>query len=137
MSFTNKEHLKNILRESKTIAVVGCSSNPEKYAYKIPKYLQEHGYRIIPVNPFAKEILGEKTYKTVSEIKDPVDIVNVFRPSEETLQVVKQAIKIKPKVVWMQLGIKNEEAAKLAETNGMRVVMDTCIMVKHKQLIER
>lgn len=130
----DKEIIK-ILKESKTIAVVGCSRDPEKDAHKVPKYLKEQGYRIIPVNPFANEILGEKVYKTLSEIKEPVDVVDIFRPSDEVLGVVKEAIKLKPKVIWMQLGIRNEEAAKLAEQNGIKVVMNSCMMIEHKRLI--
>ncbi len=131
----NKELIK-ILRESKTIAIVGCSRDPEKDAHKVPKYLKEHGYKIIPVNPLADEILGEKVYKTISDIKEHIDIIDVFRPSEECLQVVREAIKLKPKVVWMQLGIENTEAAKLAEKSGIKVVMDKCIMIEYKRLIK-
>jgi len=128
--------IREILQKFKTIAVVGCSRDPEKEAHKVPKYLKEHGYKIIPVNPSAEEILGEKVYKTLSEIKEPIDIVDVFRPSEECLDVAKEAVKINPKVIWMQLGIKNEEAAKLAEKNGIKVIMDRCIMIEHKRLIK-
>ncbi|MEW6456274.1 MAG: CoA-binding protein [Acidobacteriota bacterium] len=128
--------IKEILQKSKTIAIVGCSRDPEKDAHKVPKYLKEHGYKIIPINPSADEILGERVYKTLSEIKEPIDIVDIFRPSEECLGVVKEAIKIKPKVIWMQLGIKNEEAAKLAEKKGIEIVMDKCIMIEHKHLIK-
>jgi predicted CoA-binding protein len=132
---TDKE-LKEILRSSKTIAVVGCSRDPEKDAYKVPKYLKEKGYKIIPVNPFAEEILGEKVYKNLSEIKEEVDIVDIFRPSEECLGIVKEAIKLKPKVIWMQLGIENKEAEKLAKENKIKVVMNKCIMREHQRLFE-
>src|SRR3989344_8011868 len=111
----NEEDILKILKESKTIAVVGCSSNPEKAANRIPKYMQEHGYKIIPVNPNSENILNEKTCKSLSEIKENVDIVDIFRPGEECLEVVKEAVKLKPKAIWMQLGIINEEAKKLAE----------------------
>ena len=129
------DELIRILKESKIIAVVGCSRDPEKEAHRIPKYLKEHGYRIIPVNPFADKILGERVYKRLSDIKEPVDVIDVFRPSEECLDVVKEAIKIKPKVIWMQLGIKNKEAAELAKENGIKVVMDRCMMVEHRRMI--
>jgi len=129
------DELIRILKESKIIAVVGCSRDPEKEAHRIPKYLKEHGYRIIPVNPFADKILGERVYKRLSDIKEPVDVIDVFRPSEECLDVVKEAIKIKPKVIWMQLGIKNKEAAELAKKNGIKVVMDRCMMVDHRRMI--
>ena len=127
--------IKKILESCKTIAVVGCSSNPEKAANRIPKYMKEHGYKIIPVNPNSENILNEKTYKSLSEIKENVDIVNIFRPSEECLEVVREAIRLKPKVIWMQLVIINEEAKKLAEKNGIKAVMDKCLMVEHKRLI--
>jgi len=129
------EELMKVLKESKTIAVVGCSRDPEKEAHRIPKYLKEHGYRIIPVNPFADKILGERVYKRLSDIKEPVDVIDVFRPSEECLDVVKDAIKIRPKAIWMQLGIKNKEAAELAKENGIKVVMDRCMMVEHRRMI--
>ena len=127
--------IRKILENCRAIAVVGCSSNPEKPANKIPKYMKEHGYKIIPVNPNSENILNEKTYKSISEIKENIDIVDIFRPSEECLNVVREAIKIKPKVVWMQLGIINEEAKRLAEKNGVKVIMDKCIMVEHKSLL--
>lgn len=131
------EELTRILREAKTIAVVGCSRDPQKDAHRVPKYLKENGYKIIPVNPFADEILGEKAYKKLTEIKEPVDIVDVFRPSVECLQVVREALNVKPKVIWMQLGIRSEEAAKLAESNGIKVIMNTCMMAEHRRLIKK
>lgn len=124
----------NILRESKTIAVVGCSRDENKAAHKIPKYLKEQGYKVIPVNPSANEILGERTFKVLSDIDVPVDILNIFRPSEECFDITKEAIKIKPKVIWMQLGIKNDEAKRLAEKHNIKVIMDKCIMIEHKSL---
>jgi len=127
--------IKKILETSKTIAVVGCSSNPEKTANQIPRYMKEHGYKVIPVNPNSENILNEKTYKSISEVKEKVDIVDIFRPSVECLEIVKEAIKIKPKVIWMQLGIINEEAKKLAEQHGIKVVMDKCLMVEHKKCL--
>ncbi|HLC60653.1 MAG TPA: CoA-binding protein [Candidatus Nanoarchaeia archaeon] len=130
----NEAEVKKILETSKTIAVVGCSSNPEKPAHRIPRYMQEHGYKIIPVNPNSENILNEKSYKSISELNKNIDIVDIFRPSEECLNVVNKAIKIKPKVIWMQIGIINEEAKKLAERHGIKVVMDKCLMVEHKKL---
>ncbi len=97
--------------------------------------MKGNGYKIIPVSPNSENILNEKTYKSLSEIKENVGIVDIFRPSDECLNVVKEAIKIKPKVIWMQLGIINEEAKKLAEKNGIKVVMDKCIMIEHKRLV--
>src|SRR3989344_951052 len=130
----NEAEVKKILETSKTIEVVGCSSNPEKPAHRIPRYMQEHGYKIIPVNPNSENILNEKSYKSISELNKNIDIVDIFRPSEECLNVVNKAIKIKPKVIWMQIGIINEEAKKLAERHGIKVVMDKCLMVEHKKL---
>jgi predicted CoA-binding protein len=130
------KELKEILRSSKTIAVVGCSRDPEKEAHKVPKYLKEKGYKIIPVNPFAEEILGEKAYKNLSEIKEKVDIVDIFRPSDECLEIVKEAVKLKPKVIWMQLGIENREAEKLAKENKIKVVMNKCIMREYQRFFE-
>jgi len=135
MVVTEPEELKGILKSAKVVAVVGCSRDPEKDAHSVPAFLQQRGYRIIPVNPFADEILEEKAYKLISDVKEKVDIVEVFRPSEDVLEVVKEAIKIKPKVIWMQLGIINEEAAKLAEKNGIKVVMDHCMRIECKKLL--
>ncbi len=135
MIVNGDDELRKILGETRNIAVVGCSRDPAKAAHQVPKYLKKHGYRIIPVNPYADEILGEKVYKSLSEIDQPVDLVEVFRPSHEVLEVVKEAIILKPKVVWMQLGIENEKAAELAEMNGIKVVMDRCMRVEHKRLI--
>ena len=131
------EKLKRILKDNKTIAVVGCSRDPKKAAHTVPKYMKEHGYKIIPVNPFADKILEEKVNKSLSEINEPVDIVNIFRPSEQCLEVVKEAVNLKPKVIWMQLGIKNEEAAQLAEKQGIETIMDKCILLEHKNLIKK
>jgi predicted CoA-binding protein len=131
------EKLKGILEENNTIAVVGCSRDPKKAAHTVPKYMKEQGYKIIPINPFANQILEEKVHKSLSEINEPVDIVNIFRPSEQCLEVVKEAVKLKPKVIWMQLGIKNEEAAQLAEKNGIEVIMDKCFFIEHKNLIKK
>ena len=131
------EKLKRILEENNIIAVVGCSRDPKKAAHTVPKYMKEQGYKIIPVNPFADQILEEKVYKSLSEINEPVDIVNIFRPSEQCLEVVKEAVNLKPKVIWMQLGIKNEEAAQIAEKNGIEVIMDKCFFIEHKNLIKK
>ncbi|MCW3976079.1 MAG: CoA-binding protein [Candidatus Bathyarchaeota archaeon] len=127
--------LKELLIKSKTIAIVGCSRDPKKAAHSVPKYLNEQGYEIIPVNPFADEILGIKVRKSLSEIEKPIDIVNIFRPSDECLQVVKESIELRPRAIWMQLGIENEEAAKLAENHGICVVENKCIYIEHKRLI--
>ena len=129
------KEMKEILLSVKTIASVGLSSSDEKESYWIVSYLKEQGYRIIPVNPKATEILGEKVYASLSDIPDRVDVVQVFRKSEDVLPVVDEAIKIGAKVVWMQEGIVNEEAAKKAREAGLQVVMDACMRAAHRRLI--
>ena len=124
-----------ILRDSRTIAVVGCSRDHAKAAHTVPKYLQEHGYRIIPVNPIAEEILGERAYSCLSDIKVPIDIVDIFRPSSETYGIVAEAVKLKPKLIWLQLGILDESARKLSESNGIHYVEDRCIKLEHQRLL--
>jgi len=123
---------KEILEKYKTIAVVGCSANPSKAAHTVPKYLQEHGYKIIPINPTVDEILGVRAYKSLADVKEPIDVVNIFRPGEEALEVVKQSIG-RTRVVWMQEGIINEEAAELGRKNGLIVVMDRCMRKEHQR----
>jgi hypothetical protein len=115
----------------KVIAVVGLSKNPGKPSHYVPRYMQEHGYRVIPVNPTADEILGEKCYHSIDEVQEKIDVVNIFRPSQEVLPIVEKAIRKKVKAVWMQEGIVNKEAAELAEQNGVLVVMDRCMMKEH------
>ena len=120
-----------ILRKYKTIAVVGLSNNPSRASYSVSEYMQRQGYRIIPVNPGHAELLGEKSYRTLEEIPEPVEIVNIFRRSEMILPIVDSAIAIGAKVVWMQEGIENPEAAAKAEAAGLEVVMNTCILKAH------
>lgn len=120
----------------KNVAVVGMSKNPEKDAHKIPKYLMNSGYNVIPVNPTADEILGKKCYKNLLEIPGSVDIVDVFRPSEDVPPIVKDAIAKGVKVVWMQLGISNEEATKEASEKGIMVVYNRCVMKEHRRLFD-
>jgi len=129
------KEMKEILLSIKTIASVGLSSNQEKESYWIVSYLKEQGYRIIPVNPTASEILGEKVYPNLSAIPDKVDVVQVFRKSEDVPPVVDEAIKIGAKVVWMQEGIINEEAAQKAREAGLQVVMNACMRATHRRLI--
>ena len=131
----NDQMMKEILLSAKTIASVGLSSSDEKESYWIVSYLKEQGYRIIPVNQKAAEIFGEKVYPDLSSIPDKVDVVQVFRKSEDVPPVVEEAIKIGAKVVWMQAGIVNEEAAQKARAAGLLVVMDACMRVTHRRLI--
>jgi len=133
----------DILKKYKTIAVVGLSKDSEKDSHKVSAYLKQHGYHIIPVNPFADEVLGEKSYKSLLdiplEIQKTIDIVNIFRKAQDVPPIVEQAIQLKGKVgrsfvVWMQLGIVNEQAAEAARRAGLIVVMDKCLMVEHHRL---
>jgi predicted CoA-binding protein len=133
---TDQERAK-LLKEAKSIAVVGLSNNPERTSYMIAEALQQAGYRIYPVNPMLTEpVLGEKPYASLTEIKDPIDIVDVFRRSETVYPIAEDAVKIKAKTLWMQLGVENEEAAKFASENGMIVVMNRCIKVDHALLVK-
>jgi len=135
----SREEIESVLESYRTVAVVGLSRNPDKASYRVARYLQSVGYRIIPVNPFADEILGEKCYKSLLEVPDTIDIVDIFRPSEDVPAIVDEAITIKnrvgsPNVIWMQLGIVNEEAAKRAREAGFTVVVDRCMMIEHRRL---
>ena len=118
----------------KNIAIVGMSKNPDKAAHYVPKYLYEQGYNIIPVNPTATEILGKKCYPSLLDIPDEIDIVDVFRPSDQVLQVVEEAVKIKPKVVWLQEGIHNPKAERIAQKSGIDVVFNRCMLAEHQRL---
>ncbi len=136
--------IRDILEKSKTIAVVGLSKELGKDSHYVSAYLQQHGYHIIPVNPFATKVLGEKSYNSLldipMEIQKTIDIVDVFRRSEDVPPIVEQAIQLKakfskPLVVWMQVGIINEQAAEAARSAGLIVVMNKCLMVEHRRLI--
>lgn len=126
--------LRQILKENQTIAVVGLSANEMRPSYFAAKYLQDHGYRIIPVNPNYTEILGEKCYPDLASIPEPVDIVDLFQRTELAMGYVEQSIEIKAKVVWMQLGVVNEAAAEKAEAAGLEVVMDRCMKIEYARL---
>jgi predicted CoA-binding protein len=127
--------MKDILVSAKTIASVGLSSNQHKESYGIVSYLKDQGYRIVPVNPTADEILGEKSYPDLESVPEPIDVVQVFRKPEDVPPVVDSAIRAGAKVVWMQEGIVNEEAAQKARDAGLQVVMDACMRVTHRRLI--
>ncbi len=131
------EELRSILAASRTIAVVGLSDKPERAGHSVPAYLQKRGYRIIPVNPNLTEALGEKAYASLLDVPVPVDVVDIFRRAQAVPPVVEDAIAIRAKVVWMQLGIANEEAAARAEAAGLTVVMDTCMSDVHALLRSR
>ena len=125
---------KKILAESKTIAVVGLSPKEDRPSYRVADYLKSKGYRIIPVNPNAQEILGEKSYPDLASIPGDIDVVDIFRKSEDVPPVVDEAIKTGAKAVWMQEGIVNEPAAQKARSAGLLVVMDRCMLKEHKKL---
>lgn len=127
--------LRRVLSESKTIAVVGLSPRPERDSYRVAGYLLDHGYEVLPVHPRATEILGRKVYRDLASIESPVDIVNVFRRSDQVLPVVLAALRLRPRLIWLQLGIVNQEAARVAEENGIPFVQDRCIMLEHKRLL--
>jgi uncharacterized protein len=114
----------DILKKAKTIAVVGLSPNPERISHTVSKYLQRHGYRIIPINPMAEEVLGERSYPDLLSVPEPVDIVDVFRRPVEVMPVTEEAITIGAPVIWFQDGVINEEAASKAREAGLTVVMD-------------
>ncbi|WP_302081273.1 CoA-binding protein [Salinibaculum rarum] len=135
MPLETDDELREILALD-TIAVVGCSTTPGKAAHDIPQYLLDHGYDVIPVNPFADEILGREAYDSLADVPDDIDIVDVFRPSEEAPDIVDAVLERDDAgVVWFQLGIRNDEAAARAEDAGKRVVQDKCIKVEHQRLV--
>lgn len=123
-----------ILESSRKIAIVGLSANTERPSYRVAGYLKDNGYTIIPVNPGEKEILGEKCYPDLRSIPEKVDVVDIFRRSEEVSPVVLGAIKIGASAVWMQEGVINEEAANQAREAGLKVVMDKCMLKEHQKL---
>jgi len=131
------EVIKDILRSARTVAVVGLSPNPDRPSHDVASYLQKHGYRIIPVNPTAPEVLGEKSYASLDEIPADIsiDVVDVFRRPEDVVPVAEAAIRRGAKVLWLQEGVVNERAAELAAQAGLRVVMDRCMLKEHHRLM--
>ncbi len=132
-TYSQQHEISHILAETKTIAVVGLSSRPTRAGHYVPAYLQETGYRIIPVNPYLDEALGEKAYPDLASVPEPVDLVLIFQRSENVPPFVDQAVEIGAKAVWMQLGIANEEAARKAGAAGLRVVQNACMLVEHRR----
>jgi predicted CoA-binding protein len=127
----DSDKLRRILKASRTIAVVGLSAQWHRPSYFAAKYMQEHGYRVIPVNPTYPEILGEKSYKRLADIPEPVDVVDCFRKSSEISALADEAIAIGAKVLWMQLGVENAEARRKAEAAGLEVVENRCVKIEH------
>lgn len=134
MIISDDEGIREILETVRTVAVVGCSPNPGPKNY-VPAYMQGEGYRIIPVNPRYDEVLGEKCYATLQDIPEKIDMVDCFRPSGDILPIAKAAVAIGAKVLWMQAGIINEEAARLASAAGLKVVMDRCPCAEIPRLV--
>jgi predicted CoA-binding protein len=136
MSYTEPDipTLRRILKENRVIAVVGISANWYRPSYFAAKYLQEHGYRVIPVNPSYREVLGERCYPSLRDIPQEVDVVDCFRKSEEIPALADDAIAIGAKVLWMQIGVINAAAAEKAETAGLDVVMNRCMKIEHARL---
>jgi len=119
----------------KKVAVIGMSKNSSKAAHYVPKYLSENGYDITPINPTAEQILEKKCYSSISEIDEQIDIVDIFRPSDDVLPFVQEAIKKKPKVIWLQEGIHNLEAEDLARKDGIKVIFNRCMLAEHQRLL--
>lgn len=130
-----EDQLLDLYRTTRTIAVVGASSDPLKQSNRIPRYLQSQGYRIVPVNPAGGEILGEPAVASLGDVDTPVDVVEVFRPPEEAPAIARDAIAAGAGVLWLQLGIVSEEAAAIARDAGLTVVMDACMGAIHKKLV--
>jgi uncharacterized protein len=126
--------LRRILRESRVLAVVGLSADWFRPSYFAAKYMQEHGYRVIPVNPRYESILGEKCYKSLRDIPEKVDLVDVFRKTQDVMPITEDAIAIRAKVLWQQLGVKNDEAAARARAAGLEAVRDRCVKSEHGRL---
>jgi|UniRef100_A0A7V6A4J0 predicted CoA-binding protein len=129
------EEIKAILRDYRVVAVVGLSPKPERASHQVARYLKDHGYRIVPVNPGQKEILGEKCYRSLADIPFAVDVVDIFRNVEAIPAIVDEAIAIGAKVVWMQLGLVEPASARKAKEAGLKVVMDRCMKIEHDRYV--
>jgi hypothetical protein len=126
--------LRALLEGSRTIAVVGLSSKPWRASHRVASYLQAAGYRIVPVNPKETEVLGEQAYPSLTDVREPVDVVDVFRRAENTPEIARQAVQVGARALWLQTGIVNEEAGRIAEEGGLSVIMGLCMMVEHERL---
>jgi uncharacterized protein len=127
--------IKDLLQTVRTIAMVGLSRDEEKPSNVVARYLKSEGFRVIPVNPREERILGEKSYKSLTDIPDEIDVVDVFMRAEQVQPIVEEAVGLKPKAIWLQLGIKSDEAQSLADKNGIMFVMDKCIKQEHSRLL--
>ncbi len=128
--------IRRLLQSIKVIAMVGLSPNEEKPSNAVAKYLKNAGYRVLPVNPQYDEILGEKCYHTLTEIPEKIDVVDIFMRADKVVPVVEEAVRLKPRCIWLQLGIVNEEARRIAESHGIMFVMDACMKQKYERLVE-
>jgi uncharacterized protein len=126
--------LRDLITSARTIAVVGLSPKEHRDSFRVAKYLQDQGYRIIPVNPNAREVLGEQAYQRLTDVPDPIDIVDVLRRPDAVDEVARDAVEVGARAIWMQIGVVNEEAAETASSAGLDVVMDRCLMVDHGRL---
>lgn len=133
----SREEIKKILEQSTTIAVVGLSDDPSKTSHMVSEAMQQKGYKIIPVNPNASAILGETSYASLKDVPVPIDIVNVFRRPEHTPPIAEEAVAVGAKILWLQLGISNEAAAKIASEGGLQIIMDRCIKVEDSILLPK
>lgn len=129
------EKISRMLKDSVRIAVVGMSRDISKAAGQVPRYLMEKGYDIIPVNPYADRICGLRSYDSLLEIEDPLDIINVFRPSDQVVPVVREALVKRPMGIWLQEGIFNNEAVEMARRDGVPIIYNRCIMMEHRRLL--
>jgi uncharacterized protein len=127
--------IRELLRTARTIAMVGLSQDEEKPSNVVARYLKSRGFRVIPVNPGQESVLGEKSYKSLSDILDEIDVVDIFVRAERVMPVVEEAVRLKPKAIWLQLGIKSDEARALADGSGIMFVMDKCIKQEHARLL--
>jgi len=133
-SNNDSAHLRQILDRNRRVAVVGLSANEMRPSYFAAKYLQDHGYDVVPVNPNYGEVLGQKCYASLEDIPGPIDVVDLFQRADQVMPFVEQAIRIKAKVVWMQIGIINEAAAEKARAAGLDVIMDRCMKIEYARL---
>ncbi|MDA8207013.1 MAG: CoA-binding protein [Thermaerobacter sp.] len=129
----SEARIDELLKSSRTIAVVGLSPKPERDSYRVAQYMQDHGYRIIPVYPRGETILGEKVYARLEDIPEPVDVVDVFRKAEDTPPVAESAVRIGAKALWLQLGIENEVAEAIADAGGLEFVQNKCMKIEHQR----
>ena len=129
--------IQRVLHATRTIAVVGLSNNPLRASYFVGYYLRRHGYRVIPVNPRETEILGQKSYPSLSDVPEPVDIVNVFRAPDALPPIARETVQIGAGALWCQFGVINEEGAKIAENGGVTVILDRCLKVEHARYVGR